>query len=98
LISPAFFLLNSLFRLVKLLRFDSLLLDEASENVDMDVGGRLGISAGAGDVAPRRLDIEPFGVLRFRLGKRPNCAVCRDDMDDVERGDATVPDVPDTEE
>ena len=107
--SPDFFLVNRRFRDVKLLRFDRRLL-EASEKVDMEVGGRLGISMGfgacsdcpkAGEVAPRRLDMEPFGVLRFLLGNRPNWAVCRDDVEDTERGDATdgdIPDVPDTEE
>jgi hypothetical protein len=110
LMLPDFFLVNSRLRDVKLLRFDSRLL-EASEKVDMEVGGRLGISATfgawsdcpqAGELAPRRLLMEPFGVLRFLLGNNPNWwAVCRDDMEDAERGDATdggIPDVPDTEE
>ena len=104
-----FFLVNSRLSDEKLLRFDSRLL-EASEKVDIEVGGRLKISVGfgacsscpkAGEVAPRRLDMEPFGVLRFLLGNKPNWAVCRDDMEDTERGDATVgdiPDVPETEE
>jgi hypothetical protein len=78
--SPDFFLVNSRLRDEKLLRFDRRLL-EASEKVDMEVGGRLGISVAfgacsgcpkAGEVAPRRLDIEPFGVLRFLLGNKPN--------------------------
>jgi hypothetical protein len=106
--SPDFFLVNSRLRDVKLLRFDRRLL-EASEKVDMEVGGRLSsVTFGAcsacpkaGEVAPSRLDMEPFGVLRFLLGNKPNWAVCRDDMEDADRGDATdgdIPDVPDTEE
>jgi hypothetical protein len=108
-ISPDFFLVNSRLRDEKLLRFDSRLVD-ASEKVDREVGGRLSISAGlgccsersnAGELAPSRLDIEPFGVLRFLLGNRPNCAVCREDMEDTERGDGkpgVMADAPDTEE
>jgi hypothetical protein len=108
-ISPDFFLVNNRLRDVKLLRFDSRLV-EASEKVDKEVGGRFGISTGlgccsgrsnAGELAPSRLDIEPFGVLRFLLGKRPNWAVCREDVEDTERGDAkpgNMADAPDTEE
>jgi hypothetical protein len=108
-ISPDFFLVNNRLRDEKLLRLESRLV-EASENEDRAVGGRLGMSAGlggcsgrsnAGDMAPSRLDIEPFGVLRFLLGKRPNWAVCRDDMEDTERGDGKpgdMADAPDTEE
>lgn len=107
--SPFFFLVNNRLRDEKLLRFDSRLV-EVSEKVDKEVGERLGTSAGlgccsersnAGEVAPSRLDIEPFGVLRFLLGKRPNWAVCREDMEDTERGDAKpgdMADAPDTEE
>lgn len=95
-ISPDFFLVNSRLRDEKLLRLESRLF-EASENVDREVGGRLGMSAAfgvcsgrlnVGELAPSRLDMEPFGVLKFRLGKRPNWAVCREDMEDTERGDA----------
>ena len=75
----------------------------------MDVAGRLGMLglknwsdwSNAGEPAPRRLDMEPFGVLRFLLGNRPNWAVCRDDMEDVERVEAIpgdMADAPDTEE
>ena len=95
-ISPDFFLVNSRLRDEKLLRLESRLF-EVSENVDKEVGGRLGMSAAlgvcsgrlnVGELAPSRLDMEPFGVLKFRLGKRPNWAVCREDMEDTERGDA----------
>jgi hypothetical protein len=108
-ISPDFFLVNNRLRDEKLLRLESRLF-EASEKVDREVGGRLGISAALGGcsgrlyvglLAPSRLDIEPFGVLKFRLGKRPNWAVCREDMDDTERGDAKpgdTADAPDTEQ
>jgi hypothetical protein len=74
-----FFVVKSRLREVKLRRLDSRLLEVSS--VDMEVAGRLGISAAfadssgrskAGEVAPSRLDIEPFGVLRFLLGNKPN--------------------------
>ena len=55
---------------------------------------------GAGDMAPSRPDIEPFGVLRFLLGNNPNWAL-GEDMTDTERDDAPVGDMadaPDTDE
>jgi|TARA_R110002003_G_scaffold68_13_gene6161 hypothetical protein len=52
-------------------------------------------------MAPKRPDIEPFGVFLALLGNKPNWAVGCEDMDDAERdgrpvGEAT--DAPDTEE
>lgn len=108
-ISPDFFFVKKRFKEEKLLRLDSLLLEPASEKVLIDVGGRLGMSAGllnsdawfnTGDWAPWRPDKEPFGVLRFLLGNSPNCAV-REDMDETDRGVVRVgdmPEAPDTDE
>ena len=67
----------------------------------------MGISPGLGKesdestgdlVLPRLLEMEPLGVLRFLVGKRPNWAVCRDDMDEAERGDPYAGDMADAEE
>jgi hypothetical protein len=80
LMSPERFFVNRRFSEVKLLRFDSRLL-EASENVLTAVSGRLGgtvngaeLATGlmAGDTAPYRPDIDPLGVLRALLGNSPN--------------------------
>ena len=110
-ISSDRFLVKSLLRDVKLLRFDSFLLG-ASDTLLILVWGRLACgvtsdftdrSAGpnAGDMAPSLPDIEPFGgVLRFLLGNKPNWTVCRDDIDEPDRGDMCVGEksAPDTEE
>lgn len=107
-ISPDLFFVKKRFSDVKLRRFESRFVD-ASDKLLILVGGRVELADSgdcsvcpeAGDMAPSLPDIEPFGVLRFLLGKRPNCALCRDDMDEPERGDASVGDMtdaPDTEE
>lgn len=99
-ISPDFFLVKKRFNDEKLLRLDNRLL-ETSEKVLIDVGGRLDNSAVfggredwpiVGDTALRRPEIDPLGVLKFRLGNNPNCALC-EDMEDAERGDAIVGDM-----
>lgn len=108
---PDFFFVKSRLRLEKLLLLLNRLLD-TSEWLVMLVGGRLGVGVSTGlvgfgdnstvgDITPEWADIDPFGVLKFRLGNRPNCAVCRDDLDETDRGDiitGDTTDAPDIEE
>jgi hypothetical protein len=102
LMSPERFFVNRRFSEVKLLRFDSRLL-EASENVLTAVSGRLGGAAigaelgtglSVGDMAPYRPEIDPLGVLRALLGNNPNWAC--GERDGIATGEAT--EAPDTEE
>lgn len=75
-----FFLVKNRLREVKLRRLDNR-LPELSAKLLIADGARDGssfclgdcdVSFRAGEVAPRRLDIDPFGVVRFLLGNRAN--------------------------
>lgn len=108
-ISPDLFFVKKRFRDEKLRRFESRLAD-ASERLLMLVGGRVevgesverSVCAEEGDMASSlpdmEPDMEPFGVLKFLLGNKPNCALCRDDMDEPDRGDASEGDMADAPE
>lgn len=100
------FFVNSRLSDVKLLRFDSRLV-ETSEKLLAAVSGRLDgaddladRSGGlrAGDMAPCRPEMEPLGVLRVLLGNNPNWTWGGDDMADAERDGRAVGEAPDTDE